>query len=509
MNVKNYFNKKKCFLFNLYYFNYIISFSDDLKSPFKDLTKENFVQILQANGKNGVVERAVDFYFEKDGKLTEDGKILKKKLDEKLKSMYGEKNPNFENIEFKDLIQAAVIGFPDKEQDPGTKIAIIDTVVYYKEYVNDPSKPLVVWFHGNGSSYDSWPWGDDNIRNYLKNVLAIEYPSYVRNGYSTFEEIDKYTTAVAEFLKQHIERIMETEPNKKVILFSHSFGCNVNTLVYSKLKEKMNNLDLRSILIFPYYNAIDASVNVLKNAKKLGVGRCEDTDGGNILDNFIPAFEGNIELVGFGNTDSIIKDFVYLMYERLFKNNKKNESQNELQYIESVSNNGEILTRGSVKLEDVLLVKNNVDHCGWNYNMILGGKKLIDILKNGEDISLGEDKKNIIIVFSDNDNVVGKGGLHIANHFINAKVNYNTKELYSQKDHKDLKGFFQCMGYNLTSKDEINELINLQNSPYYDYNAINDIKKQGICQCCRRIQEEEKNGIKDAAGDYIDRKNNN
>lgn len=511
MGITKYFKSIKGYLFHLSGF---ICFSEGVESPFEGYTNQDFFDIIKEGGQDGVVNKAIDFYMDKNGKLTEKGENLKAVLAENLTRMYGGKNPKFKDIGLKDLIQAAVIGFSEKEQDPGTNQNINGTTVYYKEYITDNSKPLVIWLHGNGCSYDSWPWDPDNP-NYklLQNVLAIEYPSYVKNSCSTFEEIDKYTTAVAEFLEQYIKA---KQPNKRVILFSHSFGCNANTLVYVKLKKIMNNLDLRSILIFPYYSAIDASVNVLKNVKKLGVGRTSDpTDASGpivgVLDNFLPPdLNGKNVIANFlgGDPSFIIKDFVFQMYKRMFENNKKNESQTELEYIDSVSNNAFVLSKGGVKLKDIRLIKYNVDHCAWNYGIDLISGTLGDILKGNKDFIVNGQDKNVIIVFSEKDDVVGKGGFLIANHFVNDHVGHNTKTLF-ENNSKNLKQLYKFADYDIKPneikylKDEIKKL------KHFDFTTLDEIRKQGMCQCCNRIKKEEENGIKDAAGDYIDRKNNN
>lgn len=509
MNITKYLKNIKGCLFYLSGFN---CFSVGIESPFEGYTVENFLEIIKEGGVDGVVTKGIDFYMDKNGKLTEKGEGFKAVLAENLTRMYGEKNPKFKDIELKDLIQAAVIGFPDKEQVPKDSTYIKGTTVYYEEYIQDSTKPLVVWFHGNGSSYDDFGWSRPKNTTMLPNVLAIEYPSYVKNSYSTFEEIDKYTTAVAEFLEQYIKA---KQPNKRVILFSHSFGCNVNTLVYTKLKKIMNNLDLRSILIFPYYSAIDASVNVLKNVKKLGVGGTSNPSDASgpiigVLDNFLPPELNGKNVIAdvIGDPSFIIKDLVFQIYKRVFENNKKNEFQNELEYIESVSNNALVLSNGGVKLKDIRLIKHNVDHCGWNYGINLISGTLGDILKGNNDFMANGQDKNVIIVFSENDDVVGKGGFLIANHFVNDHVGHNTKTL-SENNFKILKLLYKFADYDIKH----NEIKCLQQEipklNHFDFITLGEIKKQGMCQSCNRIKKEEENGIEDAAGNYIDRENNN
>lgn len=507
INITKYLKSIKVCLF---YLSCFTCFSDDIESPFEDYSPQILAEMGE-NAVNNIVNIGVDFFIDENGKLTEKGDGLKAILANILTQEFdknGKKNPKFKDIDFKDLIQASVIGFSDDEQNPGTNQNINDTTVYYKEYVTDNSKPLVVWFHGHGGSYDSWTWEQKKNYNFLPNVLAIEYPSYVKNTYSTFEEIDNYTTAVAEFLKEYIEDKYPktTNSNKKVILFSHSFGCNVNTLVYTKLKKKMNNLnldlDLRSILIFPYYNAIDASANVLTNFKKLGINEIitPKNSAGQPIENAFDKIASK-----FKNKNFIIKNIVHQIYRRMFENNRKNETLNEFEYIENVSNNALVLSNGGVKLKDIRLVRRNEDHCSWNYNINLVSGKLVEILKGEKDFIVGDKDKNIIIVFSNNDEIVGKGGLLIVNHFVNEQVGHIPKKL-NNNNNDILKKLYKYVDFDI-KPDEINFLKNdLQKLTNFDYSVLKKIKESNsLCGCCTKIKDFENKNM-DSSGSPLNGK---
>lgn len=503
MNMSKYLKNINLCLFPLSGFN---CFSTEIEPMFKGFTEGNFKEILKTQGTNSIYDGVFDHFIDKNGNLTENGNALHSKLAEKMTEIFdenGKKDPKIKDVPLKHLIQASVIGMPKDSQVPKGHIDIDGTTVYYQKYGEDGAAPLVVWLHGNGSSYDDWNWGELKEPPILPNVLAIEYPNYVKNTYSTFEDIDKYTTAVAKFLEKYIrEHYPENEnPNKGVILFSHSFGGNVNTLIYSKLKDKIPYIKLKAILVFPYYNAIDASKNVITNCSKLGVKSSESK--GNLLDKLFPAdFPDGAP--GIGKKDDIIENLVLEIYKRMFENNKKNDTQNEFEYIESVSNNAIILSRCGVTLKDLKLVSSAKGHCEWDYNLRVSAvatlKQILTdikyfVFKYGEN---EEREANIILIYSANDLIVGPGGWKIANFFVKKHVGQDDKELY--KDNcKYLKLAYEFIGHPI-SQNDIDFIKKLNINKNFNQAMSDIIGKQAMCGSCKQIMNEEKKGNKDVTG---------
>jgi len=511
MNMVNYFKNVKLLFFIL---NNFLIHSDDIGTKLQDVFKEYSANDLTTiAGKTGsykpIVTNTIDLIMDEKGNLTEKGTVFKSFIDKELGKEF---KRDFTSKKLKETIQAAVIGFPNGQQKPDSQENVGDYKVYYQKYGTDTNMPLVVWFHGNGCSFDNWKWRNNDIDNVLKHVLAIEYPSYVNNNFSNFDEIDKYTTSVAEFLLNYIN----TKNIKQIVLFSHSFGCNVNTLVYKKLKNKIssnsNDIELKSVLVFPYYNAIDASACVLTNFQT--ISNCTQTaKGQNIFDKIFSFLPKDVDKTPF------IKPFVDEMYKRLFEKTMKNSFETELEFIERVSNNGLILNQSGVKLENIILIKDNVKHCEWKYDTNLNKSKLlsskdkvtlIDYLTDFSNFKIKDDEttnKNIVILYSNKDNMVGNGGLLIAQSFVLKHIKYNKDFLDPKNDpkHKNLKTMYMAMCYDL-DKQDIQAINDLNEIDYFDRQAVNDIlNAKGFCQCYNQMKKFEDRNIDSSHMDEIGR----
>ena len=75
MNVTKYLKSTKVCLF---YLSGFISFSNELKSPFADYNAQDFFNV--EGGRDGIANKAVDFFLDEKGQLTDDGKFFKKAL---------------------------------------------------------------------------------------------------------------------------------------------------------------------------------------------------------------------------------------------------------------------------------------------------------------------------------------------------------------------------------------------------------------------------------------------
>lgn len=510
MNMLNYFKNAKLIFFIL---NNFLIHSDgndeDLKNIFNYSPKDLGTIMGKTGTYKAIVDNLINLIMDEKGNLTETGVTTKNFIDKELEEAFNRKD--FKDKSLKETIQAAVIGFPNGPQKPNSQENVGDCTVYYQKYINDISKPLVVWFHGNGCSFANWQWNDTNIKNELKNVLAIEYPSYVSNSFSNFDEIDKYTTSVAEFLDKYINN----NNVKKIVLFSHSFGCNVNTLVYTKLRKRISNsndIELKSVLVFPYYNAIDASVCVLTNFQT--ISDCKPTkQGKNVFDHIFSSIPKDF------NKNIFTKPFVDEMYKRLFEKTMKNSFQNELEFIESVSNNSLILKRNGVELNDIILIRDNAGHCDWEYGKDLNTKNLLsdhpvslkDYLTDFSNFKIkrGDEttNKNIVILYSNKDTMVGNGGLLIAQSFVLKDINYNKESLDPKNDpkHKNLKTMYMGMCYEL-DKEDIKAINELNEIDYFDRQAVNDIlDTKGFCQCYNQMKKFEDRNIDASHMDEIGR----
>ena len=479
---------------------YSFSFSNaDIRKPLGNISGETLFSKYLTEGPDGITKMVIDFFFDENGNLTEDGVDLKETIDNVLRKEYGNKNPDYKDITIKELMQAAVIGFSDGMIKPSKEKEIGGSKVYYEEYITDESQPLIVWFHGNGCSYDQWNWNNPDAGRYLKNVLAFEYPSYVNNSYSTFEEIDKYTTCIADFLKDYINNKYPKVSNKNVVIYSHSFGCNVNTLVYVKLKNLLgSNIVLKSVLIFPYYSAIDASASVLQG--KLIKNKKIETNSS--LDIFSGIFPG--ELTKQIPIDKLIKSFVLQMYMRMFQksnmtdvphdapnNCNPNKPSEEFLYIDSISNNGTILSDAQISYVDINLKHCRFPHGEWTLDMNLNnGKTLIDYLLDPNNFNEEDgQKKSILIIYSDIDEVVSNGGLLIAYHILDKNHGHRISK---SNDYDTINKYFEIMNHKL-SKKEFNSLTDeVANLKHFSLGDLENLKKLSACRCSDNLKDADK-----------------
>ena len=490
-----------------------------LNEQLKNLDPKNLIANAMKEAKTPIellVDIILNFFLDENAnfKNTELGKEIKEAIvNQLIECTVDEKNQelsnNLRNISFKDLLQAVVIGFPSKgPQRPAKQSNKNGRTVYYQEYIQDDTKPLVVWFHGNGCDYESYDWGDNSIKNELKNVIAFEYPNYVNNTWGNFEEIDNYTTGIADFLYEDYI----CNDKKDIILFSHSFGGNVNTLVYSKLTKKIkegnkNDVNLKAVLVFPYHSAITASATVLLNGKKI-IGR-EDNSGEKCEENvFKKIFENEqyknaLNMVGL-KKESFINDVVQSIYKRVFGNGYKDDFQTNLEYFTTISDNAFILKKADTDfLDKTLLLKLDLEHCKWEYKSKLNIKipdyektiKLKELLTSLEHYKTPSRNIDIVLISSNEDSVVGNGGFTIVQYFVDKYQQTEGKDkkstnLYAN-NYELLKKEYHKLGYDIVKRDIDfikNEFPNISS---YDFSFNEGLKQRSVCGSYQRTMDYE------------------
>ena len=494
-----YFNIKKTYGL-IFSTNIFYNFADEevaLKDILKELKPEDIELTRENNLYEKIAEGIVNCFFDKDDKLNTTGRNLesamRKYLEEKINKLgitdESEKQKlvnDIKNGELKDLIQSDIIGFPSNiKKENYTHATEIYNDIYYIERKQDTERPLVVWFHGNGKSCSYLI--DKDTDNDLKNVISFEYPNYIDNTFGTFEKLQEYTDALATFLKGYISE----NKFKKIILLSHSFGCNVSTLVYSKLKNEFGD-KIKSILVFPYHDGIDATSNIMLKFFK------------DLLENFLGKYGVKRKDI---NENILIYNVVFCLYKRIFetKQEKKNNYTPYLHILTSLIDNSYILEKcydSSIKekfLNESLLIDYDRSHTGWecdgDINFFNETKKIKDFLLDFDSFKIDtkDIKKDIkFIVFTSHiDDVVGNGGFLIFQHFFNMlqqKVQNTENNLYT-KNYEKLKKEYENIGYNL-NKDEI-DLIKKNyssNLSHLTYAHDKNIEYNGMCASCINLK---------------------
>ena len=368
-----------------------------------------------------------------------------------------------------------------------------DGVVYYFEDKGNDDLPLVVWFHGNGDVCRQGEIKSDTKPNGLENtVISIQYPNYIEGRLGRFIDLESYTTLVAEFIKQYLE---SRPANRQVVLLSHSLGGNFNTLTFFKLRKVMDKDNLKSIMIYPYYSAINASSVLLKGKGLLtAIG------------------ENNLPDIGDAGdfADNAINTLLDIVYKKIYSDDVKDSKdfptgKKELDIVEEITNNALILKKSGISpITDLCVIKTNKEH---NEFSILNtaitnirGKSIKEFCENFENFKVKDttkDKeynKSVIIFSSPNDKVVGQGGLLILQQLADLKRSSPSEIVHTPEIEKFFK---DCFLYDLD--DDSVEFLNSRKDDTYLKNNVNDIKKlangeTSMCSCLTVCMNKDEDG---------------
>ena len=386
--------------------------------------------------------------------------------------------------------------------------------VYYINKPGNDNLPLIVWFHGNGADCAIPEEDGVNIEN---TVFSIEYPNYIEGRLGKFNELDTYTDEIVKFIEKTIN---SRAGNKEVILLSHSLGCNFNALTFEKLrdrsKDKKNNIpidNIKSIMFYPYYSAIDASSVILKNKVQL-TGKEPNGGVGDSLADIIGNLGDFGKMIAGDNANNMIDIFLNKLYSKIYSDNLKDvkgypKDTTELEQINHLTNNAHIISSTIEFIEkEIAYFAYGTGHNDFSfkadYPCGIENVKISDLFT---DINLFKFRytdqpvtKNLVLINTekDQDIVVGNGAFQIFFNLlfrseVEDNINENLNDGLSNEQIQKYKNTFGCD----LSSNEFAEFQNLRNQFPHLKNMLQEMqdldnKDNSSCRCLKMCAAEQK-----------------